>query len=489
MLRSLEFPTQAKGWRVVGATAMVFVALGMALIGCGKKKSGDTSPDAALTGQLALSFEAANSNTKGTSNLLGLTLRELATTPAQPDSIASGAPDSFEVNILSMDLKGADANFNIFKSDTGKSIKITGSEIDLSQLFTTYDCYKADGTPITLAAGETCKCGVDKTGKLITPQADGSCKLTNENGELIEITQPAGLLDVAARDYSTLSVTFAPKAKIKGCVSATFKTTTATTTNGSSGYQKYCTQTDKASTNESIKPGHAVFKGVTAQETEMYLSKGWDSRSNNLNIDFPIKDGLKIAAGQKSNLTMVIDVNRMLRFYNQGRSDQGPNPGFPTDRSYFFTTVFEDSLFVFAGKAGAIRGYSWQTSTCSGTFANIFTCSTPQSVDGWLTLILDDKGTPFAASAMPDDDNNWTTLKGSNRKASIGIDASMIKQNADGTYDVSVSLGNGGDPVIYKVDLSKELNSSFETDYRGLSGQFGNGTTDTFGRIKLTRGL
>lgn len=484
---SLKFAIRAKSWRLVCATTMVFVGVGLA--GCGKKKSGETSPEAALTGQLALSFEAANSNTRGTSSLLGLSSHELATSPAQPDSIASGAPDSFEVSILSMDLKGPDANFNIFKSDTGKSIKISGSEIDLSQLFTTYDCYKADGTPITLAAGETCKCGVDKTGKLITPQADGSCKLTNESGELIDITQPAGLLDVSARDYSTLSVTFAPKAKIKGCVSATFKQTDATTANNSFGYQKYCTQTNKASTNESIKPGHTDFQNGTAQETEMYLSKGWESRANSINIDFPIKDGLKIAAGQKSNLTMVIDVNRMLRFYNKGRSDQGPNPGFPTDRAYFFTTVFEDSLFVFAGKAGSIRGYSWQTATCSGTFANAFTCSTPQSVEGWLTLILDDKGTPFAASAMPDDDNNWTTLKGGNRKASIGIDSSMIKKNADGTYDVSVSLGTDVEPTIYKVDLSKELNSSFETDYRGLSGQFGNGTTDTFGRIKLTRGL
>ncbi|NBW82928.1 hypothetical protein EBR21_14350, partial [bacterium] len=65
MQMSLKFPTLAQGWRVVGATAMLFVAVGVGVIGCGKKKSVEATPGAALTGQLALSFEAANSNTKG----------------------------------------------------------------------------------------------------------------------------------------------------------------------------------------------------------------------------------------------------------------------------------------------------------------------------------------------------------------------------------------------------------------------------------------
>ncbi len=477
----------SKGLTIFSATGIILLTALSAVSACGKKKS---SVSSGPTGQLALNFATANSNTDGTSSSFNFADTEFAPTAAQPSSIASGAPDSFEVNLLSMDLRGKadngnETNVNIFKSDSGKPIKITGSEIDLSQLFTTYECYKKDGSPLTLAAGETCKCGVGPDDKLIAPQSDGSCKQTNAQGALVEITEPAGILDISALKYTELRVTFAPKAKIKGCVSATFKNDPGNVANGSVGLQTYCTQTEKASTNESITPVHADFKNVTAQETELFLNKSWESRASNMQLSFPIKDGLTITAGQKSNLTMVIDVNRMLRFYNMGRTDSGPNPGFPTTRAYFFTTVFEDSLFVFAGKAGSIRGYSWQTDTCTGSFSNAYNCASPSSVDGWMTLILDSSGTPFVASAMPNDDNNLTTLKGGNRKAQIGIDSSMISKNTDGTYNVAVSLNGEVDPTIYKFDLSGALNSSFETDYRGTK----NGSEDTFGRIKLTRGL
>ncbi len=477
------------------AAGLSVVGLLVGLYACGKKKSTteETTPTVAQ-GQLALSFAAANAKTSG--NSLTLTPTEFAPTAAQPDSVASGAPDSFEVNILSMDLEGKDskgmpAAANIFKSDTGKPIKITGSEIDLSQLFTTFECIKKDGTPVTLTEGQSCKCGLDKNDKVIAPQADGTCKQTDDQGQLMDITEPVGLFKISAYNFSKLKVTFAPKAKIKGCVSATFKTTPATTANGSTGAQTYCTQTSLASTNESITPAHTDFKNVTAQETEIYLNKSWPNRNSNLSIDFPIKDGLNIAEGQKANLTMVIDVNRMLRFFNKGRTDQGPNPEHPFNRAYFFTTVFEDSLFVFAGKVGSIRGYSFQTETCLETFQNSYTCtSQSKSVDGWVTLILDANGVPFAANIMPDDDNNLTTLKGGNRKAEIGIDSSMITKNADNTYDVSVALQGEVNPTIKSFNLSGAVGSSFTTNYRGLKGSFGPGAaTDSFGTIKLTRGL
>lgn len=482
-LRRAQSPAVFVGF--VTLTSFVFMA------SCGKKKSSGSDHSSVAAGQLAVSFAAVNTS----SGRVGFGLTAFAAEPAKPKSIASGAPDSFEVNILSMDLMGKDATggvamVNIFKNDAGKPIKITGSEIDLSQLFTTYECYKKDGTPLTLATGETCKCGVDKDDKLIAPQADGTCKQTNDKGELIEITEPNGILDVSALTYSELKVTFAPKAKIKGCVEATFSNQPDQVANGSSGYQKYCTQAALSAVNESMTPAHTEFKKDAAEETEIYLSRNWEYRTQNLQVSFPIKDGLTVAAGQKSNLTMVIDVNRMLRFYNKGEKDKGPNPGFPTNRAYFFSTVFEDSLFVFAGKAGSIRGYSWQANACRGTFNNIFTCNNSTLVDGWLTLILDANGTPFVANAMPDDDNNLTTLKGGNRKSGVGVDGSMITKNSDGSYNIGVSLNSTVDPTMYNFDLSKALGASFTTDYRGFSGDFGsNGVQDTYGKITFTRGL
>ncbi len=461
-------------------------------VSCGKKSSKKEDPTNVQTGQLMLNFEASNASSS--SFMLGQRTAgsDSLTAGAEPESIASGAPESFEISVLSMDLTGKDSagapvNTNIFKSDAGEPIKVEGSNIDLSKLFTTYACYKADGSPVTLAAGETCKCGVDPSGAVIAPQTDGTCKLTNASGQLQEITEPRGLLQVAAATYTSLSVTFAPTAKIKGCVTGTFTTNDDTTANGSAGAHTYCTKTALATTNESITPGASAFETSGAEVTEIYLNKSWNNRAGKISASFPIKDGLKIAADSDKTLSLVIDVNRMLRFYNKGRPDSGPNPGFPVNRAYFFTTLFEESLFVFAGRPGSIRGYSYLTSTCmesAVTADYLCSSSTPKAVAGWVTLILDADGVPFAANAMPDDDNNLTTIKGGNRTGEIGIDPSMITKNTDNTYSVGLDL-SGARPTIKNFDLTKAKSESFESSYDGIK----NSTNFTFGKVTLTRGL
>ena len=461
------------------------------LIGCGKKKSSNDKTTPVSTGQLMLNLEASNASSSSFALASRLGSQGLLV-GAEPESIASGAPDSFEISVLSMDLKGKDAagsevNTNIFKSDAGEAIKIEGSNIDLSKLFTTYACYKADGSPVTLAAGETCKCGVDASGAVIAPQADGSCKLTDANGKQQDITEPKGLLNVASATYTSLSVTFAPKAKISGCVTGNFKSTSGTIANGSAGSHTYCTKTAFATTNEAITPSAADFESSGAEAVEIYLGKGWNDRARNLQVSFPIKDGLTVSAEGNKTLSLVIDVNRMLRFYNKGRPDSGPNPGFPTNRAYFFTTLFEESLFVFAGRPGSIRGYSYLTSTCmeaSVTTDYLCSTSTAKSVAGWVTLILDADGIPFAANAMPDDDNNLTTIKGGNRTATVGIDPTMITKNADNSYSVALDL-SGDRPTIKNFDLTTAKGSSFESSYDGIK----NGSNLTFGKVTLSRGL
>jgi hypothetical protein len=459
-------------------------------VSCGKKSKKNNGANVE-TGQLMLNLEASSAS--GSSFMLagndGMGASLLA--GAEPESIASGAPESFEISVLSMDLTGKDSAgaplfTNIFSSDSGQPIKVEGSNVDLSKLFTTYACYKADGSPVTLAAGETCKCGVDPTGAVIKPEADGSCKFTNASGQLQQITEPQGLLEVAAANYTNLSVTFGPKAKIKGCVTGNFKTTTNTTANQSAGAHTYCTKTALAATNESITPAATDFEPSGAEVTEMYLNKSWESRASKLSMNFPIKDGLKISADSDKTLSLVIDVNRMLRFYNKGRPDSGPNPGFPVNRAYFFTTLFEESLFVFAGRPGSIRGYSYLTSTCMGPSVTAdYLCATDKFVvGGWMTLILDAEGVPFAANAMPDDDNNLTTLKGGNRKAEIGIDPSMITKNGDNSYSVGLDL-SGARPTIKNFDLSKAKGSSFESSYDGIKVN----SDMTFGKVTLTRFL
>jgi hypothetical protein len=481
------FSHEEKGMKISMRLVLGSLLIVSGISGCGKKTSKKDTPAVENTGQLMLNFEAANANQ--TSFALGQSSQNASQflVGAEPESIASGAPDSFEVSVLSMDLAGKDAagseiSTNIFKSEAGQAIKIEGSNVDLSKLFTSYACYKADGSPITLGAGETCKCGVDAKGAVIAPQADGSCKLTDANGNLQDITEPSGILKVASATYTSLSVTFAPKAKIKGCVTGTFRSSSQ-----NPGTHTYCTKTALATTNESITPSAADFESSGAEDIEIYLNRSWDQRAGSLQTTFPIKDGLKISGDSNKTLSLVIDVNRMLRFYNKGRPDSGPNPSFPVNRAYFFTTIFEDSLFVFAGRPGSIKGYSFLTSTCmEATVTSDYLCatSTAKSVAGWMTLILDADGNPFAASAMPDDDNNLTTIKGGNRKANVGIDSSMITKNSDNTYSVALDL-SGVTSTIKNVDLTKAKGETYESSYDGIK----NGSNLTFGKVTFTRGL
>ena len=114
-----------------------------------------------------------------------------------------------------------------------------------------------------------------------------------------------------------------------------------------------------------------------------------------------------------------------------------------------------------------------------------YLCATDKFVvGGWMTLILDAEGVPFAANAMPDDDNNLTTLKGGNRKVEIGIDPSMITKNGDNSYSVGLDL-SGARPTIKNFDLSKAKGSSFESSYDGIKVN----SDMTFGKVTLTRFL
>lgn len=153
------------------ASALVFWSA------CGKKDETAATTPAAVTGQLALNIETANSDGASTALAFAPNFSAVTTTPS---SIASGAPDSFELKVKKIQLEGTTSSgailqIDIFKEDAGKAIKITGANVDLSSLFTVYECYKLDGSVLIPPAGKTCKCGIDQGDTLIEPNADGTC--------------------------------------------------------------------------------------------------------------------------------------------------------------------------------------------------------------------------------------------------------------------------------------------------------------------------
>lgn len=52
-------------------------------------------------------------------------------------------------------------------------------------------------------------------------------------------------------------------------------------------------------------------------------------------LDYEISSPVEVSAQQSANMTFVIDMNRLLRYYNRGGTDSGPVPGSTTIKPIF----------------------------------------------------------------------------------------------------------------------------------------------------------
>ena len=385
-------------------------------------------------------------------------------------SIASGAPDYLAISLSKLELIGVDPESGsqqvvpIFSEETGKKLVIQSGLTDISDLFTSFNCFTADGTIIESSEEETCDCGVyvdDQT--FVKKEKDKEGVLRCPSKESLDgriVVPPAAALSVPAINYSSIRMTYYVLAEMKGCVSGTFQ-------GAVTGKHTYCTQAGEG-LSEASKQEANFFENKESVLTKVPLSKSFlPDYSGTASLSFEIKDGLTLKKDETASLSLVIDANRMLRFFNQGRSDQGPNPGYPIDYSYFFTTVFEESVFVFAGRPGKVKGFSWLTEYC-----NADSCSDGQKqevVQGWLTVIEDQNQDPIVLNVMPDDDNTLTILKGSNRSAG-GLDKTLITKTGESTYDLQMRLSEKT-AIFSGVDLGLVLNASQENvSYQSLKG-------------------
>jgi hypothetical protein len=362
-------------------------------------------------GQLNLSFSAINSTPAATALALA------DTTPAvfHPNSITSGAPEGFRLSITKISLEGGSARETIFESKDGSTLDIQGSTIDLSSLLS-----------------------AESTG--ITEDPDSASGL---------------LAAIKPGKYDKIKLDFLRKAEIKGCVRGDF----ASSVTNSNGVHTYCTQT-AGSTFAGTLTTNADFENKTAEwmdfdissSNNQYFTKETDQT---FTLSYDIAGGVEITEKDSASLTFVIDMNRLLRYYNQGRSDQGPNPGAPTDKTYFFDTTFRSSTFAFVGKPGKIFGYEMLAMACANASYDAVTkiCSVNSSpVALWMTLIADEAGIPVLVNYMPDDDNTFTVIKGGNS----GLKDWVVKNAA--SMDLMYTLGEDAPGVIKGFPL--DLNST-----------------------------
>lgn len=458
------------------------ITLGIAVVAaisfafCSKKKE-----EAAETGTLQMGLKLA-----GTSTITSLDAfnADAAATDFRNTSVASGAPSEMKLTITKMALKTADgAEKTIFSESAGREIIAKSGHIDISQLFTSYACLDSQGDAVE---GLVCPCGLDKDKKVIEKDSSGQCPVPAADSVAAE-----GLAQVEEGTFTSLVVSYQVAAKMKGCVTGNYGTIETRV----SGVHTYCTVSGKDSFSGGGEAADFEISSSSAAETSVQLNKTNTTDTDKTKTffqEYPIAGGgIEIKKDSTARLTMVIDNNRMLRFFNNNKTnDQTPNPGMLSGKSYFFNTVFEESSFVFVGEPGDIRGFQWWLQGCK-TSASVpkptdRVCTTAAgatvTVAGWMTIIKDSNNKPLVIGLMPDDDNTATLVKGSNKNQS-GIDANKFTLKSGTTYDIGFMLGDKIG-TIYGIDVDGAVGTvqvgSFESDL---------GLGEYYGKFYVKRGL
>ncbi len=431
---------------------VLFLSIVLLTIGCNQSTDDDVDTESQTSATLNLRIRAANSNTSSSNaNLLNqFDLKPLSSEASsdndefRPDYIASGPPEGFQLTIHKIALENENSSYTAFESDTGATISITNSLVDLSDLLQNLE---------------------------ITSDISG-----DESSDEAVFSIPAGT-------YSQLSITYKKAALIKGCVSANFRDESLYP-----GIHTYCTQAD-----------HSPFEGNTADNDDfedkepewmqfdihMQYDGGIPALGGNPEDQFEIKysipSALNLSEGDSTTITMVLDINRLLRYNNDGRSDQ------IRGYTFFFDSTFSNSVYVFLGSPGGIYGYYFVTGACvnASTIPSNHECTdNPFTVALWNTIIVDSSGDVLLSSYMPDDDDTLTVVKGSTNN----VTGDFITQNEDGTINIKF-VGNAAG-VDQEGTIFNFPSDFSQTQVGGeIEGVYFEGLQDSYGLINVERKL
>lgn len=320
-----------------------------------------------------------------------------------------------------------------------------------------------------------------------TSAAREGAPISLQSGNVDVSALNVGQIAVPAGSYQGIKLQFARIAQIKGCVTGTFGFDVAANTGPYA--QSPAAGAANQYTNETVQRGQTMTFATRSDMSQLSaetfstalighnadfnpaLNNKIDSELTDIDLESGNDQNLSIAEirrastivmseesftvpeNETTTLTLAVDLNRMLRFYANTRSDhQPPNPGMKAGTSYFFTTVFPTSISVFGGPVGSVEGYQISAN----------------SVNAWMTVFRDASGLVLSTSVMPDDDNALTILKGrgvaitGQLDTGLGIDLDISRSSISGFKGVAVNatgsatltINQGGASAGTQYDLT-----------------------------------
>lgn len=444
---------------------------------------------------------------------------DIGSSGIKASSIASGPADGFKIRVHRIKLSGTPATQLRLKADTvafDEEMLAAIPDLSAEQLATLQGMLGQEYPSLDALANALRDTGLDEAQmsalassvdngdggdqselqrEVTIFESDTGVELSLESSSL-DLGDLASALAVPVGSYASIELELATKAAIKGCVQADFGTVMNDGVPIAAGEHRYCTKAGFSlfDTVDAAQKQNATFEVGLADDAapEWYtidLRRGPDGSSYPLDgttqVKYEFETPLVVEAGAALGLTAVVDLNRMLRYYNRARTTP-PNPGMPSDVSYFFTTVFEQSFAVFVGRPGRIYGYALVADACAVDQydASLAQCgpsnNAVQPNAAWMTIVTRPDGSPQRISLMPDDDNGLTINKGDTR----GVAQPITAGSAGGLVNINYALGDENTGTI--IDFPANLEAAAIGDViDGTTFEFG----DHLGPVTFTRKL
>ncbi|MBX7149393.1 hypothetical protein K1X76_09965 [bacterium] len=430
-------------------------------------------------------------------------------------SFASGKPESLKIYVTNLTLVDDENNITrtVYENDEGAEVSIEGSRVDLDNLFTDYDCIDNNGDLYDLAEGESCDCGFDADNNPLGGVDDGHGHTVcpgdlEDDGEPNHSVGKVATVNVATGTYTSFRMTILRTAKVTGCVTGNYTSGADIATgdfdldlSNTPGEHTYCTRADFARVNASGGGDNADFEDQDAEEMDLDLASGSDdTESTSISMEFSMPEPLTISPDEQAKLTLFIDTNRFITFYNKGDDGYTPTDN-ADDVSYFYTPLTQNLMYAFVGHPGSIFGYEMYSVTCLDVneedIPEDHICASGQKrvTNSWMTIVrapngLDPEGEPLMVNFNTD--LGW--LNGSNN-SSEGLDSSVFTANADNAanFDIGFSSNYPDDSAftgtLYNMALDGvDVGESIDDVYFISDGTDSNATKN-YGVVSVTRRL